>query len=52
MVCKKLFLFMVGSLFITIDEFAKAVSDAKRSMEEQREKIHENISKVVSKPVK
>jgi flagellar hook-associated protein FlgK len=43
---------MVGSLFITFDEFAKAINDATRSMEEQREKINKNISKVVSKPVK
>jgi len=52
MVCKKLFLFMVGSLFITLDELAKAAQDASRSMEEQREKINENISKVVSKTVR
>lgn len=52
MMCKKMFLYIVGSLFIALDEFEKTVEEATHSLEEQRQKVNENISKLRAKPEK
>jgi hypothetical protein len=50
--CKKMFLYAVGSLFLALDELEKAVNEASHSIEEKREKVDQNISKLRAKSVK